>query len=254
MGWGLPYTRDAQTSNEAPAQTKKQVKPEEIKMSEDKRPDPKPRKYPQLWQAYLWWREIMITRQRHNLRIAAVRAGKSNLDAEFEQMVVDDMGLDEALKKTKKIMINYGTTVPVWPWVTSIRGLGSGSLPAQLLAQIDDISRYDTVSKLWRFAGWAVIDGKAEHRAKGKKSPYNGKLKGVCWNIAKQFVIQQTPYYVDIYYAEKERQRELHPEVVKPESGRAMFTDDHIDYRGKRKMIKAFLKDLWIEWRAAEAS
>lgn len=223
-----------------------------VSEDEDKRPEPKPRKLLNLWQAYLWWFEIMEMRKRHNLRISSIKRGKSNMDAQFEQDMLEEMQIETLLKLTKKNMINFGkATGPIWDWLTSIRGLGSGSLAAQLLAQIDDIENSPTVASLWRFAGFAVIDGKAEKNEKGKKSKFNRKLKGICFNIAEQFIKQQTPGYVDIYYEEKARLREKYPEPIPKEEGSKvkLYTDAHLHNRAWRKMIKTFLKDLWVEWK-----
>lgn len=267
----------------------------------DARPDPKPRKHPQLWQAYLFWNEFMELRKRHVLRISSIERGKSNLDAIYEQTVMDQIGIDPVLDNLKKNMVICGKVVPVWDWVTNIKGMKQGGLAAQLLAQIDDITKFDTVASLWRFAGFAVIDGKAEKNQKGEKSHYNRRLKGVCYNIADQFIRQQTPGYVEIYYAEKERQRGLYPDVyckqcsfdsmqknrTKKELAEVIYWDDkvnhsgmtvstindqlykysvkwedcptkkshtktmtdaHVHNRAWRKMIKAFLRDLWVEW------
>jgi hypothetical protein len=239
----------------------------------------KERKHPHLWQSYLWYNEIVELRKRHNLRISAVERGASNFDADFEKHWINIFGLDQIKKDLAKVLANNGSLAgPVWEWITSIKGLGAGLLPAQLLAQIDDIGNSPTVSALWRFCGYAVFDGKAEKGKKGEKSHYNRRLKGVCYVIADTFIKQQTPGYVDIYYNEKARQRALHPvavcrecgiecdvkekkhkgEIIKsyvcPNNSKHVknFTDAHIHYRAIRKMMKAFLRDLWIEWRKCE--
>lgn len=220
--------------------------------SEDQRPPARPRKHPQLWQAYLLWDELMRQHQRHVLRIDAINKGKSNLDALFEQNTIDDLGMEARVNKAKKMMIDYGKmTGPIWAWVTGVKGLKAGGEAAKLIAQIDDIARFDTIAKLWRFAGMAVIDGKAERGALGEKSHYNRQLKSICFGIADQFIRHQTPGYVEIYYAEKQRLRLLHPEPVKVDK-RVDFTDQHIHTRAWRKMIKKFLADLWVEWRLSE--
>jgi len=300
--------------------------------TKDKRPDPKPRKHPQLWQSYLWWDELVQMRKRHTLRISSIEAGKSNLDAQFERDMMEGhakvthisrgkttettigVPLDAAIAGTKEIMIGYGKDVgPVWDWLASIKGLGAGGLAAQLLAQFDDVSKFDTVSKFWRFAGQAVYfywrngqgtiaaprDGYKSRKAKkgeramngticgpgmgklvepgmvvreyivptpepdwklvkhrdiklsGWNSPYNARLKSICYLIVEQFIKQQTPVYVDIYYAEKERQRHDHPEPIK-ENGKWKFNDGHLHHRAMRKTAKIFLQHLWVKWREAE--
>lgn len=143
-------------------------------MSEDKRPAPKPRKHPRLWQAYLWWREMSEMRKRHILRISSIEKGKSNLDADFERMVLDmwpySKQVDEDGSKllgvedfARREMIKYGREVgEIWEWLVSIRGIGEPTA-AKLLAQFDDVAKFDTISKFWRFSGWATypywVDG-----------------------------------------------------------------------------------------------
>lgn len=227
------------------------------KTQEDQRPDPKPRKRANLWQAYLFWDELVQMRKRHNLRISSIEAGKSNLDAMMEQEFISAMGLDKAIDNAKKTMVAFGeaSAPEVWQWMTSIRGLGEGGLAAQVIAQVDDITSFTNVSKLWRFAGYAVIDGRREHNTAGKKAHFNKRLKSVCYLIADQFIKQQTPLYVDLYYAEKERLRELYPEPVKSQSGNPwpyMFTDNHVHRMAMGKSIKIFLQHLWLVWREAE--
>ena len=223
----------------------------------DKRPDPKPRKNPHLWQTYLFWNELVEVRKRHNLRISSIEAGKSNLDAQIEKDFMTDMQADNLIDTTKKMMVREGKALgQVWDWITSIRGLKEGSLAAQLLAQIDDIGKFDTVSKLWRFSGQAVIDGVAERNAKGEKSHYNRKLKSICWLVVDQFIKQQTPLYVDIYYAEKLRLRTLYPTPIenprKDSRWPQAFTDSHVHRMAMRKVAKIFLQHIWVVWRTYE--
>lgn len=227
-------------------------------MSKDKRPDLKPRKNPLLWQSYLVYDELVEMRKRHNLRISSIRRGKSNLDAQFEQNWLDRLQLDAMILLAKQTMMDAGKAVgPIWDWTMSIRGLGSGCMNAQILAQFDDAGKFSTVSKFWRFAGWAVIDGKREWNQKGEKSHYNRRLKSICYLIGDQFIKQQTPQYVDLYYDEKGRLRELYPEPVPipnpPEgSWKFRFSDSHVHRMARRKMIKIFLQHLWIRWREFE--
>lgn len=227
---------------------------------------PKPRKHSRAWQAYLWWREVMEMRKRHQLRLKSIERGNSNLDAALERNIMQRMELDRLLEDARSNMITiceeeFGD---VWRWVTSIPGLGAGGLAAQLLAQIDDISAFPNVSKLWRFSGWGVVDGRAETNMPGEKSHYNRVLKATCHLIAEQFLRQQTPVYVDMYYEEKARQRELHPQVMCRTCGcpweecksksvhKRMYNDGHLHHRARRRMIKIFLAHLWEVWRVAE--
>ncbi len=227
----------------------------------DKRPDPKPRLHPQLWQAYLFWHELVEMRKRHTLRISSIDRGKSNLDAQIEHDFLSDMQVDIMIEKEKKVMLAFGEEVGcIWEWVTSIRGLREGSLAAQLIAQIDDISKFSTISKLWRFAGYGVDDGRMDRRPsttewqKGKRA-FNGLLAAVCYLIGDEFVKQQTPIYSDIYYEEKSKLRQLHPNPVPARKGSPWpedFTDSHVHRMAMRKAVKIFLSHLWVKWRECE--
>jgi len=232
--------------------------------TQDKRPDPKPRKNPHLWQAYLWWDELMQMRKRHTLRISSIEKGKSNLDAQFERDMMEHVQLDTLVCHAKKEMIAFGRTIgPIWDWFTSIKGVGDHTA-AKILAQFDDVGKFATVSKFWRFAGWAVVDGRIDRCEKGKVSPYNRRLKSECYLLAESFIKQQTPLYVDIYYEEKERQRRRHPVTECRECGipweeckhhkahHKQYNDGHLHHRAMRKMIKIFLSHLWLKWREFE--
>lgn len=241
--------------------------------TEDKRPPARPRKHARLWQTYLWWRELMLMRQRHSLRIVAAERGKSQMDAGFEHMMMDTIGLDAALEDVRQAMISAGHELgPVWDWVTSIKGLGAGGLAAQLLALIDDIALCDTVSALWRYAGLGVVDGHAEKNARGEAAHFNARLKGVCYNISVSFITAQTPVYIDIYYAERMVQKRAHPQPICSKCGaqgekrdghwhcvacsasgkKISFTPLHLHNRAWRMMMKIFLQHLWVVWREAE--
>lgn len=223
---------------------------------EDKRPDPKPRKHAYLWQAYLFWNEMVELRKRHNLRISSCEKGKSNLDAQIEIDFLNLVNADSVIDFAEKTMIAYGQQCgPIWEWLVSIRGLGSGSLAAQLLAQIDDIAKFATISKLWRHAGMAVINGKAERTPKGETSAYNRRLKSLLvgkYGVAYQFVNHHSYPYRDIYDEEKLRLRRLHPEKYLNERGKMMYNDGHIDNMARRKIAKIFLQHVWLMWRKFE--
>ncbi len=257
-------------------------------MARDKRPDPKPRKHPRLWQAYLWWDEMMELRKRHNLRISSIEKGKSNLDADFERVqmglvlfydkVIEYKTVDDKVKhvgvvdEMRKTMIARGEEVgPIWQWLTSIRGLGAGGEAAKLLAMIDDIGKFATISKLWRFAGWACIEGDIDRCQKGTKSPYNRKLKSCVFLIVDEFIKQRAPIYRDYYDEQRARESRLHPYPICTKCGghgvqvgkcwkcsecgqgakgyMLKYTPAHLNARAIRKVAKLFLSHLWIKWR-----
>jgi len=224
----------------------------------DKRPDPKPRKYPHLWQAYLLWNELMQMKKCHTLRISSIEKGKSNLDAEYERLLMKATNIDALTCYAKKEMVAHGETVgPIWDWLIEIKGIGEHTA-AKLIALFDTgqgVAGFATISKFWRFAGFAVSDGRAERNKKGEKSKFNRRLKSECWLVGDNFIKQQTPGYVEIYYEEKARLRRLHPES-EPTNGESpwpeKWTDMHIHRMARRKMVKIFLSHFWVKWREFE--
>jgi hypothetical protein len=234
----------------------------EHKMAEEKKF--RQRKNPQLWQAYLWWEEVMVMRNRHLTRIEHIKADRSNMDVDFEHEIINAMQYDTLLKLASKEMASWGKMVgPVWDWVTGIKGIGD-HLAAKVLAQIDYAGDYATISKLWRFSGLAVIEGKAE----GKDSTaYNRKLKATLigeQGVACQFVLHRTFPYRDVYDEYKAEQRKKYPDVMCKNCGctwdecqhkkthKRMYNDGHLDMRAKRKIAKLFLSHLWLVWRELE--
>ena len=222
-------------------------KSKEIEVSEGKGL----RKYPKLWQAYQWWYGMVKLRTAATNRIHSIESGRSNLILSYEEGYLELLQLDRAIDLAREEMIAEGKKVgPIFDWLVSIKGIGD-SLAVQLLAQTDDVEKSKTVSAYWRYAGWAVMDGKAERSKRGEKNHFNKGLKSVCWNIADQFIKHRTPVYRDEYDFEKARQRTRHPEAIKV-NGKWKYNPGHLHNRALRKMIKLFLSHAWLKWRTFE--
>lgn len=128
---------------------------------------------------------------------------------------------------------------PIYDYLIRVKGVGP-MLAAQLIALID-IERANTVSALWRYAGYAVINGQRERPTKGEKLHYNARLKKVCFLLAESFLKSNSPYravYDDgrAYY----------------EANRPEWTKARRHMAAMRRMIKQFLAHLWQVWRELE--
>jgi hypothetical protein len=179
----------------------------------------------------------------------------SALDA-FQLMIEQ---AEEELKTTGE---EFGA---VFEWATSIKGVGDW-LAIKLLAKLDDIGRFGSISSLWKYCGLACVDGVAD----GGK--YVRTIKATLLGpqgFADQFVRQRTFPYRDLYDQYKERKREQYPEPhctkcgqLSPEKksggkskccgAKIAHTDGHIDNMAKRIIAKEFLKHLWLAWRKIE--
>ena len=148
--------------------------------------------------------------------------------------------LQEAEKLLVKDMEDQLAGHVAMPWLDGVRGIGP-TLAAKLLGLIGDVERFATVSKLWRFAGYAVIDGKRERPVKGVKLTYSIRLKTVVYLCGASFLKSGGPYR-GVYDRAKERYERDRPD----------WTKGHRHLAAMRKMEKLFLSHLWETWREAE--
>jgi len=121
--------------------------------------------------------------------------------------------------------------------LAELRGIGR-LMAAQVVCMID-IREAQSVSALWRYAGFGVdADGNRDRPVKGQKLPYNKRLKVVCYKVATQFMMHSSPYRRE-YDSAKEYYQANRPD----------WTKMHVDRAAKRKMIKLWLSHLWEVWR-----
>jgi hypothetical protein len=182
-------------------------------------------------------------RIRFGGRVAAIERGADTADErtegwlrrQFERYKDDEEG-------ATAILLELTADLPIIKRMIKIRGVGH-NLASQVIALIEDIGRFDTVSKLWRFSGVGVIDGRAERPVKGEKLHYNKRLKVTCWKVAVSLLRAGNEEYRSIYDGEKQRQIER---------GGEDMTKLWAHKRALRKMIKLWLSHLWEVWREEE--
>ena len=119
-----------------------------------------------------------------------------------------------------------------------IKGVGF-STAAKIIYYIRDIERFPNVAKLWRYAGFAVMDGKAEKRERGKVARYNPEFKG-------------TLYYLGIMLLRGSKYRRIYLQAKEYYTKNRDWTKKHVHFAALRKMIKLFLAHLWEKWRELE--
>jgi hypothetical protein len=160
---------------------------------------------------------------------------------------------------------------PAAPWLAAVHGVGP-TLATKLLGQIGDIARFETVSKLWRFAGYAVVRtacpqcvkgrapqgpcrrcagrgwvGRRETRAQGVPASYSVKLKTTLYQVAVSLLRCRSPYRV-LY----DRARATYTEREATLPAAARWSRAHCHQAALRRMIKTFLGHLFVAWRLAE--
>lgn len=90
------------------------------------------------------------------------------------------------------------TSHPAYHWFSKVPGVGKENIckivgPIRVKPEKGtnkageeiDLPYADTISALWKFAGFGVEDGKAPKRVKGGgKLSYNSQLRSMCWRLA----------------------------------------------------------------------
>lgn len=144
--------------------------------------------------------------------------------------------MEKKLVKTAKDELKYH---PAWTeFMQHVKGMGP-TLAAQLIGFIDNVERFATPSKLWKYSGLACIDGKAQRMTKGQSAGYNPRFKALMYNIGTSFIKSNSPYR-EIYDHYKEKYAEQRD-----------WTPKHVHLAALRKMEKIFLAHVWEKWNEA---
>jgi len=175
--------------------------------------------------------------------------------------------LSKLMKKLEsKIKKDYSNTVEDIPickdWLLNLEGIGL-DISAQIIALIGDISKFENISKLWYYSGYGLDKkGKRTCMWKGYTHNYNPNLKSVLYKLgANGFIMhKKNSYYGKLYDIFKEDYKCKHPKEIdnpkydakKKRGYKKCYTPKHIDMMSRRKVLKVFLKDLWIVWRYYE--
>jgi len=144
-------------------------------------------------------------------------------------------------------LIKAASTLPVALWVESIKGLGiKGVGLGQIVGEAGDLSKYPTKATLWKRMGVAVFDGERQRKTKDKELAklygYSPKRRSILFGLGESMIKAQGTY-APVYYREKARQIEMHPDLLEKEGGKG-----HISNRARRYMEKMMLRDLWQVW------
>lgn len=119
------------------------------------------------------WRVATQVRNSHLLRNEG--QGDENTRTVFQKT----QELEEFIEN---LVADQLKTHPAYHWFSRIKGIGNENI-AKIVGLID-INRAPTVSSLWKYAGYHVVDGKGPKKTKGQKLEYNARLRTMCWRTA----------------------------------------------------------------------
>lgn len=173
-------------------------------------------------------------------RLAAVSSGADKVDQQTHEILKRwherFTQLEEEADKDIAALIE---DVGIVQHMRKVRGIGP-TLSAKMVSMID-ITKADTVSALWRYAGYAVVNGQRERPVKGEKLHYNSRLKVTCYLVGTSMLRSNSPYR-RVY----DEARDFYA------SNRPDWTKAHCHQASIRKMVKVFLCHLWEQWRELE--
>jgi hypothetical protein len=204
---------------------------------------------------------LNVEQLRVSVQIRRTHLGlKGRSDEETDNLFERLQGLEAYLDERVALLLQEH---PAHHWFSRVKGVGDENI-AKIIGMVD-ITKAPTVSSLWSFAGYGVVDGKAPRREKGQKLAYNSQLRTMCWRLAGS-LLKANGKYKAVYDKEKMKLserfaregRKIVPaaQLPKVDGKRAeneqFISEGHIHHMALRKMIKLFLSHLWQVWRGAE--
>lgn len=183
---------------------------------------------------------LQKSRIQYSNRVQAIESGRDTasrttldlLDRTYERFAIAEKEHDDLIEE-------FASQIAIINHAVNVKGIGLISI-AKVVSMID-IEIADTVSSLWRYAGYAVTDeGKAQRRVKGVKLDYNSMLRTACYNIGTGLLKSNSPY------------RAIYDEAKEIYIGKG-WTKMHAHLASIRKMMKIFLQHLWLVWRHLES-
>jgi hypothetical protein len=185
---------------------------------------------------------VQNNRIREGNRLSAVERGASKVSERAQNIMLlwaeahQDMetGIESMMADVLK-----EDCPPIIEQMIELRGIGIITA-AKIVSEID-ITRCNTVSALWRYAGYGVVDGRREKPVKGEKLHYNRRLK-IAVRLACEGMLKARSPYAEIYATAKETFAATHPDATKM----------HCHNAALGKQAKVFLCHLWERWRKLE--
>lgn len=161
-------------------------------------------------------------------------------------------GVRETEEKAKKMLKDFVGPEPIWNrFLSKIKGI-SYVLSANLIKELGYCEEADTVSQLWAYCGYHVVNGKAPKREKGKKLGFNLKLRTMVYKVSESLMKGNKGYYRSVYDSEKAKQLdrvhaigELSGKYNGYEEEDTHLSKGHAHMRALRKMAKHFLSHYW---------
>jgi hypothetical protein len=216
----------------------------------------------------LGWRLDMPEKQRNAIAeaaVAMVKAIEAGTPVDADHAAVAEAvrpfvltsaegrkAFDDLEARLRRDVEKLAKTLPVAPWVESVKGFGYLGL-AIIVGEAGDLSSYATVAKLWKRMGVAVFNGRSQRKCTNAEEAalqgYNPRRRSALWTINDSLLRQQNAYR-DLYQHRRAYELKMHPEFdggIDKKTGKQKLTM-HGDRRARRVAEKRLLRDLWCAW------
>jgi len=138
-------------------------------------------------------------------------------ETEYTNRLVDVFETSEEIEKS--IMKHVRPILKEFPiysmWLRHVKGIGD-VLAAGLISGIKTPARFENISKLWKYCGYHVENGRAPRRTAGSKVSWSPFMKTLCWKVGESFVKTKGYYRLAYETFRKDEERKSEEGMVKP--------------------------------------
>ena len=138
--------------------------------------------------------------------------------------------LDDAIKYLQKDIYNILIRIPIYNYFLANQDGINLFDAAQLISLIVDINNFKNFNNLISYAGFTP-----------RSRNYNKKLHKLLLKIGYKLIMNNTKYQF-VYESNFQRYKERYPKR----------SDEHIHNMAKRIVVRKFLKNLYVNWKAIE--
>ena len=170
---------------------------------------------------------IFMNKKSNIARINSINMMEEEKDRLMENIIKP---LDVAIQYLQKDIYNILIRIPIYNYfLGNLNGINLFDA-AQLISIIVDINNFKKIDNLLSYSGFIP-----------NSYNYNKKLHKLLLRISYK-LIHQNPKYQFIYDNHLERYRKKYPK----------YNENHIKNMAKRIVIRKFLKNLYINWKAID--
>lgn len=170
---------------------------------------------------------LFVAKKSNIARISSIDILDEEKDKLLENIIKP---LDEGIKYLQKDIYNILIRIPIYNYFLSNQNGVNLFDSAQLISILIDIDNFDNFNHLISYAGFIPY-----------ANNYNKKLHKLLLRVGYK-LIKVNPKYQFVYENAAQKYQRKYPK----------YTEEHIHNMAKRIVIRKFLKNLYINWKAVD--